>query len=181
LEGSLYKKLLAAFLAVLIAVAASLTLYKVLSLVQGTELPLSVVATGSMRPTLNRGDLIVVRGVSGEDVKVRDIIAFKIPSEREPIVHRVVSKFRKDGKYYFVTKGDNNPSIDWFSPIPEDYLLGKVTMVIPRVGLPILFLKTGIGKCLTIALIVACFIYAADLHTYILRRKKEGRGKEEGV
>ena len=96
-----------------------------------------------MKPTLNVGDLLIVQGIKNAseikaDEKDGDIIVFKKPGNpREFIVHRAIAKFVIDGKYYFITKGDNNPSCDQCvgaSPVRKVDIYGKAIFVIPYVG-----------------------------------------------
>ena len=67
----------------------------------------------------------------------------------------------------FETKGDANKSPDsWpgLPGVPEDYVVGKVVAVIPRVGLVVLFFKSPAGAavlCALAALLIAW--YLADL------------------
>src|SRR3989344_8040431 len=56
---------------------------------------------------IRMGDIVVVRGVPLNEIKVGDVIVYKFPG-REPIIHRVV-EITEDG---LITKGDNNRNID---------------------------------------------------------------------
>ena len=129
---------------ILLAFIGSFALQWILSLVLHTNAPLHTPVSGSMEPTLKIGDLLVIRGgLKAEDIhaspKDGDIIVFKNPDNPEgmPIVHRAIEKFQKDGKWYFITKGDNNTRDDYDAYgwiIPEDYIIGKVIFVIPKLG-----------------------------------------------
>ena len=55
----------------------------------------------------NKGDLMVLRGTSAEDIQVGDTIVFKSKS-RDPIIHRVVKITTTAEGVYFQTKGDHN-------------------------------------------------------------------------
>jgi signal peptidase I len=68
-----------------------------------------IVRTGSMAPTINTGDLIVVREIPPSDATVGDIITFRDPFRANAIVtHRIVSMRRHGSTFRFVTKGDAN-------------------------------------------------------------------------
>ncbi|MEM2393653.1 MAG: signal peptidase I [Candidatus Bathyarchaeia archaeon] len=106
----------------------------------GTEYPALAVASGSMLPTLNIGDLIIVQKVSPAEVHADpltgDILVYKRGNEL--IVHRAVEIKRINDVYWFTTRGDNNYLNDpaW----PETALVGKVVARIPYVGnLPLFF------------------------------------------
>jgi signal peptidase I len=97
-------------------------------LVLRTDSPLRAVSSNSMKPTFERGDMIVVKGVySPNELKIGDIIVYQDLSGK-PIVHRIVNI--QDN--IITTKGDANPSPD--SPITFEQVRGKVLFWIPRIG-----------------------------------------------
>jgi len=67
-------------------------------------------ATNSMSPSLNANDIIITRKCSESDIQVGKIITFK--EGNVTITHRVINIISKDGKKYFITKGDNNSDKD---------------------------------------------------------------------
>jgi len=143
-----------------------------------TEYPLLAVASGSMIPTLQVGDLIVVQGVSdANDINAAPqpngtMIVFRRPSYSgggdflfytgdELIVHRAIAKVENSGTWYFLTKGDNNYSQDyWSGPdtlngmISSKLLVGKVVGAVPWIGNVPLFIRTTQGMILIIILIL---------------------------
>jgi len=131
--------------------------YLVIAFMLGTYVPIYVVSSSSMAPTLNIGDLILIVGVDPSDVGVGDIIVFHVPHPYDkftpsPIVHRVVERVVSSGGYYFRTKGDANLNPDpWL--LPPENVIGRVALRIPIIGLPILFLKTFYGLLFTIVAI----------------------------
>ena len=109
--------------------------------------PVYVVPTISMVPTLNVGDLVVIRsGVqsfSFSDLKVGDIIVFHTnDGGGRTIVHRIVQIYKnvQTGDRLVKTKGDNNPqSYENFDyPIRQQDYYGKVIYIIPKIGLLLL-------------------------------------------
>lgn len=130
-----------------------------------TDHPLMAVATGSMRPTLQKGDLIVVQGgLNGDEIKAApkdadtpgDIIVF--PGERvgmpgELIVHRAIrSNQDANGLWHFVTQGDANSVADP-GDVKETEIVGKVVWSVPLLGWPNLFLQEPQWKLLIIILL----------------------------
>jgi signal peptidase len=102
-----------------------------------TDYPALAVVSESMLPTLNVGDIIIVQGVSPDQVYANyttgDIIVYKSPSNpTRLIVHRAVYKENTTGSYRFTTKGDNNAGSD--TPFSETCVVGKVIARIPYVG-----------------------------------------------
>lgn len=128
-----------------------------------SDYPLVVVTSGSMEPTIFRGDLLVIGGKDSVDIvvgdhlnKSGDIILYNAEglgwdsrSSNEPIVHRCVGReLGSDGKYYFIAQGDNlvtntRPDTDDggnIIRIPEDHILGVVKSIIPKIGFPKLWM-----------------------------------------
>ena len=122
------------------------SLSPLLKLILNTPIPLAVVSSYSMEPTLHVGDLILVIGVDSSSINIGDIIIYF--DRGEPIVHRVIDVKVVDGIRRFLTKGDansmpdrnpNNPHI-W---VPEDSIAGKVVLVIPYLGVVSLAVSTN--------------------------------------
>jgi len=149
---------------VIIIVVAIAVIWIGLQVVFGTANPFYVVSSGSMIPTLEVYDVIVVEGnTSFEDVKKSDIIVFFSPAkyelgEERVIVHRVDSILSEDPRI-IQTKGDNNPrsmkNIDY--PITEKIYLGKVEYIIPQVGYITQILQPPINYII-IAIIIGVMI-----------------------
>lgn len=145
------------------------------------EYPLMVVASESMVPTLNVGDIIVVQGgLNASEIKAApapegDMIVFREPGDPSNfIVHRAIDKTNGG----FETKGDNNPSSDYWpgfpGGVPEDYLVGKVMGRIPLLGYLFLFLRTPWGLMVFIILIL---IFMFQEYLFLRRKKTEIQNK----
>ncbi len=130
----------AATYAVLILVVVAGASYLINSRTGGIQV-YDVYPTGSMIPTLEVGDLVVVESVPFSSLHVGDVIVFGKPSDdgvctSVDIVHRIVNI--TDGTLY--TQGDNrvtNPIPDepteW-PPVPADCVKGEVVFAIPYLG-----------------------------------------------
>ncbi|MBO6243725.1 MAG: signal peptidase I, partial [Clostridia bacterium] len=90
-----------------------------------------IITTNSMEPSINAGDVIVVKEVNEEDLKVKDVITFKKCESK--ITHRISSIVKRDNKNVFITKGDNNNVEDTEGVIYEN-VLGKQVLRIPYIG-----------------------------------------------
>ena len=149
---------------VIIIVIAIAVIWIGLQVIFGTANPFYVVSSGSMIPTLEVYDVIIVEGNTPfEDVKKGDIIVFFSPGkydlgEERVIVHRVDSIVKEDPKI-IQTKGDNNPrsmkNVDY--PITEEIYLGKVEYVIPQEGYVTQILQPPINYII-IAIIIGVMI-----------------------
>lgn len=86
------------------------------------------VITGSMIPVYDIGDILIVKEVLPEEIKVEDDIVYqgeKGSFKGKTITHRVISiKKKEDGNYGIITKGVANFSQD--PEINQTQVLGKV-------------------------------------------------------
>ena len=98
-----------------------------------------VIATGSMEPKINVGDIVIIKKKSYDDVSVDDVIEYKVSNYT--VIHRVIEKREKN----LITKGDNNNSIDP-KPINKDQVNGIVVFRLPYIGYPTLFIYDLLGK-----------------------------------
>jgi signal peptidase len=93
------------------------------------------VLTGSMRPGMPPGSLVVTRPVDAADLKVGDAITYQIRSgEPEVVTHRIISLSQTlGGETLFTTQGDANPGPDE-KPVKAAQIRGLVWYSIPMVG-----------------------------------------------
>ena len=138
---------------------------------------LYVIVSPSMVPTINVHDMIVDFGVNKEDeVKENDIVTFYsnvIDTGGYTITHRVnkINVYNDETRY--VTKGDNNKSVDvGFTTI--DRIVGKVFLIIPNIGKFQEFISSKWGW-LIIVIVPSVAILIADIIKLInlIRIKKE--------
>ncbi len=100
------------------------------------DTPFFVVSSGSMKPILEVGDIIVVSGRNQyEELKVDDIIVFTLPTDSKRVIVHRINSIDKDGErgIEIKTKGDNNPSVDGWTVLEKNYI-GTVITSIPSVG-----------------------------------------------
>lgn len=106
-----------------------------------------VIVSDSMRPVYSRGAVVVVRkGVDPIDIRVGDIIQYRHKQNSEMITHRVVEIQQTadmSGERVFITKGDNNQSVD--TPVSPSQLNGVVKAQIPFIGYPTIWLRMLVG------------------------------------
>lgn len=101
-----------------------------------TRVPMRGVTSNSMNPTFQRGDLLLIRGVSSPtDISENDILVFEYPNLEDPVAHRVIEIRNIGGELRFITHGDNNPPNATEMVHPEN-VLGKVVYSIPYLGYP---------------------------------------------
>jgi signal peptidase len=98
----------------------------------GGKTSYSIVSGHSMNPTYHTGDLVVLR--EQRTYRVGQIVVYRVPAG-EPasgqyVVHRIVGGSNVTG---FVTKGDNNPSVDIWTPHNID-IQGAAIVLVPKAG-----------------------------------------------
>lgn len=126
----------------------------ILKLLLHTDYPLVVVSSESMVPTINKGDILIIKWKDPAEIvagshteKTGDVLLYDTnglwdrPADY-PVVHRVVGKEYDNvtGEYTFITQGDANSYTDPPSypdreiPIPEGNVIGVVSGRIPKLG-----------------------------------------------
>ena len=127
------------------------------------------ILTGSMNPTINPGNLVVVKEVLPNEVKKNDIITFRSDITNNITTHRAIDIVNSGGKIEFITKGDANNTQD---PIPLDgkLLVGKVIFQVPYLGAFLSSLQKN--KLIFIGLIVVIILIDFILNKSILRSEK---------
>ena len=140
-------------LAVILISASNLTWFG-FKIALNAEHPVLVVVSGSMVPTLNVGDIIVIQGTPPDQISVGTIIVFHSPREYDTlIVHRVIERVDYDGDIGFKTKGDFNLFADsWI--VPSNFVIGSYLGRAPYVGFIVMKLKEPVGMGLVIFIIV---------------------------
>jgi signal peptidase I len=99
-----------------------------------------------MKPYISKGDTVIVKGLRNDtsinagtvEDKSGDVIVFEAEglwndAKEDPIVHRVVGKWKNGSKWFYLTKGDANDVVDK-APIPRSHVIGVVKEVIRYVG-----------------------------------------------
>jgi signal peptidase len=98
-----------------------------------------IVGGQSMRPTLQGGDLVVVRPESSYGVG--DVVAYRIADgvfRGRRVIHRINGGDPVQG---FTLRGDNNDSDDLWRPRPAD-IEGKLWLRVPAGGRPVALART---------------------------------------
>ena len=129
-----------------------------------------VVATGSMEPEYNIGDLIVIRETTKEEIKIGDVINYISETGIDTITHRVVDIIQEDGQTYYKTKGDNNNSVD---PELVNYsqVKGILVFKISKLGTVITKMFTGTGITILFAIIILSYIRDKNKEEKIISRE----------
>jgi len=116
-----------------------------------------VITSGSMEPTIDSGDLVVIQTIPRENLTVGQIITVR-RANGELITHRV-EKLDRNGTFInIITKGDANPDPDPDVVSAEDEVLGAVRTTIPHFGQVVLWAESLPGR---LVLILPIFVFVA--------------------
>lgn len=94
------------------------------------------IGSSSMSPNVQKGDVVILRRVKAwkiGSIKENDILVYK--HDNKIIVHRVVKIININGRFNFITKGDNNKDSDAYV-IKEKDVIGVVVFKIRYIGMP---------------------------------------------
>lgn len=108
----------------------------------------TVIYSGSMRPGIDVGDIVIISKVPIEEIHEGDIIQYKTANSTIPIVHRVYNiSYNGDIKLY-ITKGDANNEPD-INPVLPEQIVGKAVFNIPKLGWVPITLKNIFGEIIS--------------------------------
>lgn len=137
------------------------------------------VISGSMEPTYSVGDLIYVKSVDPDAVKVGDPITFVLNENLVVATHRVIRIDAENRHFY--TKGDANETAD-AAPVHFNNLIGIPKLSIPKLGYvsdfiqhpPGTYIAIGAGLMLLAALFLPDLIWGKGTQ----QEKKEKQEEE---
>ena len=132
-----------------------------------------VIVSGSMEPTILKGDAIFVKEVLEEEIKVNDIISFETRNQTN-VTHRVIKIEKENGIKKYTTKGDNNNTEDK-EQITYEQIEGKYQFKISQFGIITHILKSKI----TLIILVMIVILISCYKSRIQKRKQERTEKRK--
>jgi len=155
--------------AVLLVVVVGAALAAVVVPRLGGATPYAVL-TGSMRPAMPPGTLVVVRDVAPASIRAGDVITFMpYPDDPSVVTHRVVAVgFDATGELAFRTRGDANPVPDTWA-VHARQLVGKRWYFVPYLGYLTAALTGAQRTVLVLVLAGALFLYALVMFAGALR------------
>lgn len=112
-----------------------------------------LVQSGSMEPAIMTGDVIVIK--SQDSYVINEVVTFHNNSGRV-VTHRIVA-VEKGAINHYATKGDANRSGDEDS-ISDEQIIGKVILVIPKLGYLVAFTKSKWGLIMLLLIPATIFI-----------------------
>lgn len=139
---------IASFLATLFILAAAVTLILYLMRIKPY-----VVTTGSMEPAIPVYSICFVNeNIPLAEIGTGEVISFRVGTDML-VTHRVTAI--EGGSY--ITKGDANNAED-AAPVTADNYIGKTVLVLPKIGVAMIFLHSGAGRIAAASLITLLLI-----------------------
>lgn len=120
-----------------------------------------IVLSGSMESEIYSGDIVVVKEVDKENLKVNDVIAFK--NDDIVVTHRIVEIVNENGTTKYITKGDNNNTQDKDYVLPEN-VEGLYQFKVSNLGNLAMFIQTPTGMlvCLSIPILLLILVQVSE-------------------
>lgn len=123
----------------------------------------AVVISGSMSGSIEVNDMVVIRRQNGYEIG--DVVTFE--TDGSLVTHRIIDRTERG----FTTRGDANNSPD-LEPVQQEQIVGRVVLVIPKIGKAIEFMRTPLGMTCLVLVGVAL----VEVPVLIRRRSEESGG-----
>ena len=129
------------------------------------------VISPSMEPSYSVGDLIYVKEVDPDSVKVGDPITFVLNEDLVVATHRVVAIDSENRQ--FTTKGDANKTED-AEPVHFNNLIGVPVFAIPLLGYVSAYIQSppGMYVAITLGIVLLAAVFLPDLFTKKNRKEE---------
>lgn len=135
-----------------------------------------IVLSGSMSPTFETGDLILIQKTDPNTLKVNDVICYL--EEESAVTHRIMEVQQQDGSTLYITQGDANNTED-ATPVTPDKVQGKYMGIrLAGVGEFAMFLQSTQGMLIFIGGPILLFVLWDVLRRVISNRKRSGEKKQ---
>ncbi|MCY6483355.1 signal peptidase I [Clostridium aestuarii] len=136
--------------------------------------PLTVL-TGSMRPSIQPGDMILTKEIDTTEIKEGDVVTYR-KQQNMLVTHRVIEKINKDGKTMLKMKGDAN-NVEDDKLISSNQVVGTLAFKIPYGGYVQKFMISPIG-IIVLFIVPILIIMASELKNVLNKRNKNINSKD---
>ena len=132
------------------------------------------VVSPSMEPHYSEGDLIYVKSVDPDSVKVGDPITFVLNEDLVVATHRVVAIDSENRQ--FTTKGDANKTEDT-APVHFNNLIGVPVFSIPLLGYVSAYIQSppGMYVAIGIGVVLLAVVFLPDM---LMKKAREEKQEE---
>ena len=134
------------------------------------------ITTDSMSPSINTGDVIIVKKVQEEKLQAGDVITFK--QQDKVITHRITHIDEQDGKKQYTTKGDNN-NLEDNEKIEYSEIEGENVLTIPKLGYFIYALENQIVFLFVILILLITLFFKIRKDEKLENRREKRKIEQE--
>ena len=134
------------------------------------------ITTDSMSPSINTGDVIIVKKVQEEKLQAGDVITFK--QQDKVITHRITHTDEQDGKKQYTTKGDNN-NLEDNEKIEYSEIEGQNVLTIPKLGYFIYALENQIVFLFIILILLITLFFKIRKDEKLENRREKRKIEQE--
>ena len=134
------------------------------------------ITTDSMSPSINTGDVIIVKKVQEEKLQAGDVITFK--QQDKVITHRITHIDKQDGKKQYTTKGDNN-NLEDNEKIEYSEIEGENVLTIPKLGYFIYALENQIVFLFIILILLITLFFKIRKDEKLENRREKRKIEQE--
>ena len=135
-----------------------------------------LISTESMEPELKKGDAIIIKKVSEDQLRVNDVVTFKINGEI--ITHRIVRIDDVNSEKFYITKGDNN-NVEDSDELRFSDIEGKQIIKIPHLGNIVAGLKNGIVIILVVLIALIMYLNRIEMKENSEARREKKKIEDE--
>ncbi len=107
---------------------------------------LSVVTSGSMRPTIKPGDVVLTKYENVSSLKTGEVILYYNTKLGTEVAHRIASIQVRSDQLTVTTKGDANPVTDTPVIFNQSMPIPVAKFVLPKIGYVLINLTGKLGK-----------------------------------
>ena len=129
-----------------------------------------------MSPSINTGDVIIVKKVQEEKLQAGDVITFK--QQDKVITHRITHIDEQDGKKQYTTKGDNN-NLEDNEKIEYSEIEGENVLTIPKLGYFIYALENQIVFLFIILILLITLFFKIRKDEKLENRREKRKIEQE--
>ena len=178
-NGAIARKRWARVLNILFVISTSVALVGPAVLSSYFGISLHTVTTGSMRPAIQPGDMIIAKVTSASLVRPNDVVMLVNPENWSLQSHRVLSITNVTNGISITTKGDANAVADKPVTIGIDSPIRKVSGIIPKFGYVVSALSTGKAKLIGLLVLIAFNIIIVS--NVLVKRRKDDKKKVQEI
>ena len=135
-----------------------------------------IITTDSMKPSINKEDVVIVTKEKEDKLNIGDVITFK--KDNKVITHRITNIEEQEGKKIYTTKGDNN-NLEDKEKIDYSVIEGKNILVIPKLGYVINILENQIVFLFIVLIILILIFYKIKKQEKMENRREKKKIEQE--